>query len=78
MKDMNKMFGFGTMRTTGSFSSQAVYYNNTALAGHGRASDCVKCGKCEQACPQHLPIRKYLEDVSARFDQGSSFPTRKA
>lgn len=62
---------------TGSFSSQNVYYNNTVLAGHGKASDCVKCGKCEQACPQHLPIRQYLEDVSRTFDQGNGFPTRR-
>lgn len=62
---------------TGSFSSQNVYYNNTVLAGFGRASDCIKCGKCEVACPQHLPIRKYLEDVAAIFDQGNSFPVRK-
>ena len=64
-------------RKTGSFSSQNVYYNNTVLAGHGRASDCIKCGKCEQACPQHLTIRKYLEDVAAVFDQGTGFPTRR-
>ena len=64
-------------RKTGSFSSQNVYYNNTVLAGHGRASDCIKCGKCEQACPQHLTIRKYLQDVAGVFDQGTGFPTRK-
>ena len=64
-------------RKTGSFSSQNVYYNNTVLAGHGRASDCLGCGKCEQACPQHLTIRKYLRDVAGVFDQGTGFPTRK-
>lgn len=64
-------------RTTGSFSSQQVYYNNTVLSGRGRASDCIKCGKCEQACPQHLPIRKYLEDVKAKFEGNNFFPTRK-
>ena len=62
---------------TGSFSSQNVYYNNTVLAGHGRASECVKCGKCESACPQHLPIRQYLEDVAGAFDGGNNFPTRR-
>ena len=62
---------------SGSFSSQNVYYNNTVLAGHGRASECVKCGKCESACPQHLSIRKYLEDVAGAFDGGNSFPTRR-
>ena len=29
----------------------------------GRASSCIKCGKCEKACPQKLPIRKYLENA---------------
>ena len=64
-------------RRTGSFSSQHVYYNNTVLAGHGRASDCIGCGKCEQACPQHLTIRAYLADVADVFDHGTGFPTRK-
>ena len=27
------------------------------------AYDCLKCGKCEAACPQHIPIRKYLEEA---------------
>ena len=63
-------------RTTGSFSSQAVYYNNLSLA-HGKASDCIGCGQCERACPQHLPIRAYLKDVAGKFEVGASFPTRK-
>lgn len=62
---------------TGSFSSQHVYYNNIALSGRGKASDCIKCGKCEKACPQHLQIRQYLEDVKNTFEAKSFFPTRK-
>ena len=30
----------------------------------GKASDCIKCGACEGACPQHLPIRELLEEIA--------------
>ena len=47
---------------------QAFYYNNVHTKGRGRASDCVRCGRCEHACPQHLPIRELLQDVAAEFE----------
>ncbi|MCR5793067.1 MAG: aldo/keto reductase [Lachnospiraceae bacterium] len=45
------------------------YYENVITGdGHGRATDCIKCGKCEKVCPQHLQIRKLLTKVAATFD----------
>lgn len=29
-----------------------------------RASNCAKCGECEEKCPQHLPIKEKLEEVA--------------
>lgn len=34
-----------------------------------QARCCVKCGKCEAACPQKLPIRQDLERVQADLDK---------
>ncbi len=45
------------------------YYHNVHTSTGRLASDCVKCGKCEKVCPQHLPIRKLLEDVAKEFEQ---------
>ena len=36
---------------------------------HGKknAGECIKCGKCEEACPQHISIRDELVKVAAAF-----------
>ncbi len=47
--------------------NNTYYYNINTMNG-GRASDCIKCGKCEKACPQHLPIRELLEKVAEEFE----------
>jgi len=57
-------------RNTGSFSSENTYYTNLVV-NSAFASDCIKCGKCEQACPQHLPIRKLLEDCVQTLEVGN-------
>ncbi|MGI6279451.1 MAG: aldo/keto reductase, partial [Acutalibacteraceae bacterium] len=43
------------------------YYNIHTSSG-GKASDCIKCGLCEQVCPQHLEIPKLLKQVAKVFD----------
>ena len=45
------------------------YYSNIITGdGHGKASECIKCGKCEKVCPQHLEIRKLLPKVAEAFE----------
>ncbi|MBQ3893636.1 MAG: aldo/keto reductase [Mailhella sp.] len=39
------------------------------MHGRKRAAECVKCGACEQVCPQHIAIREELEKASAALDQ---------
>ncbi len=61
---------FATMNTKQIYHdwNADYYYNNVHTSPGHRASDCIKCGKCEKACPQHLPIRKLLEDVAKEFE----------
>ena len=39
------------------------------LKDEEKAKCCVKCGKCESVCPQHLPIRQLLENVAKEFEK---------
>lgn len=45
--------------------AMAANQENWLVEGHGlkHADQCVKCGKCEEACPQHIAIRDNLEKV---------------
>ena len=45
------------------------YYKNVHTKEGGKASACIACGKCEAACPQHLPIRALLKDVAKEFEK---------
>jgi len=65
---------------SGSFTAYNVLtlYNDKKFAEnqyrwlvemHGKeyASKCIKCGKCETVCPQHIPIRANLVKVAKAF-----------
>ncbi|MGI6199849.1 MAG: aldo/keto reductase [Christensenellales bacterium] len=53
--------------TKGGYRSQVDYYGGLASRANP-AGACVKCGKCEAVCPQHLKIRDHLAEVSRAFD----------
>lgn len=44
------------------------YYYSVHTKTNGKASECIKCGKCEAICPQHLKVRDLLEDVTNTFE----------
>ena len=44
------------------------YYYKIHIKDHAKASDCIKCGKCENVCPQHLKIRELLDEAVKYFE----------
>ena len=44
-----------------------MYYQRYSM-GHGKASECLKCGKCERICPQHIPIREQLVRFAGLYE----------
>ena len=48
--------------------NSGMYYGIVTRDGHGKASECIRCGKCERVCPQHLPIRELLRKAAQAFE----------
>ncbi len=48
--------------------NSGMYYGIVTHGGHGKASACIRCGKCEKVRPQHLPIRELLKTVAKTFE----------
>lgn len=54
------------MLTLYNNKEKAVQQESWLVGGHGKrsAAECIKCGKCETVCPQHIPIRDELVKVA--------------
>lgn len=61
---------FSCMNTKKMYNDwNADYYYGVYTQEKGKASDCIECGKCEKACPQHLEIRELLKSVVEEFEK---------
>ena len=58
---MNKRLGSGRIEEAAAAYAKAV-------ENGGKASDCLACGQCEGACPQHLPIIENLKKAKEMFE----------
>jgi len=44
-----------------------MYYQRFSME-RGKASECIKCGRCEHNCPQHIGIREGLEKFAKLYE----------
>ncbi len=40
-----------------------------------RPNKCVSCGRCENVCPQHLPVREHIREVADCFEETKNMYT---
>ena len=63
-----KKLGFGMMRTFGEHDRPHLFYDSILINGSAAAKDCLQCGSCEAACPQHIGIVELLQEASGKLD----------
>ena len=73
---MAPMGPLGLADAQGGFNQRGIdYYTERAKGnygfatrGKGKASDCIACGQCEAACPQHIEIIEELKKAVEMFE----------
>lgn len=60
------LFGLYNAKKVFGDDNQTEYDEYTS--SNGKASECITCGQCEQACPQKLKVIELLEKVTAEYE----------
>ncbi len=60
------LFAAVNAKKRGDADADAKY--EAVIATSGKASDCIRCAKCERICPQKLSVRTLLREVVKAFE----------
>lgn len=60
---------YNMLKIYGEHPRPHLYYGAVISGGSGKASDCIACGQCENACPQHIEIIKQLKNAAGMLDK---------
>ena len=75
-------FAYNMAKSQGLLTAEKSYFMTAALRRDSTSpSNCIKCGKCEKHCPQHIEIRKKLEEAGKTLEnpiyKAAAYVTRK-
>ena len=60
---------YNRQASEGRFSALREYFMGTGVRkDYTGPANCIGCGKCEQHCPQHIEIRKELQNAKAALE----------
>lgn len=66
--DIPRCFGIWNQYHIYENVNEAKWNWTNGIDAANKASSCVKCGRCEQACPQHIAIREDLARLQQELD----------
>ena len=64
-----EIFSAANLHLANGQLDQARQQYAVAVEGRGKASDCIACGQCERACPQHLKIIDDLKQCAGLLEK---------
>ena len=60
---------YNRLATDGYWKALTEYFMITGVRkDYTGPANCIGCGKCEQHCPQHLPIRQELQNAKKAME----------
>ncbi len=68
-KNINIPAYFGLYNMFASTGKKSGMYYRRVSLNFGKALECIKCGRCEKICPQHIEIRKTLEKFADLYER---------
>lgn len=70
---------YNAIYAEGKLSAKRDYVQSTLMRGEmSSASRCIRCGKCEKHCPQHIPIREKLSEAAKALEGPEYVLVKKA
>ena len=67
--DIPALFSAFNLHLANGRTQEAKAAYAAATAKSGKASDCITCRQCEEACPQHLPITELLAKCAQTLEE---------